>query len=505
MNQLIDIDQMLLQPFAGLAELDKNSQINTPILTVIDALILFCHATPNKKKDLINRLQKLKTDSGAQLVHELEDFDKSFVDPIYQQSVIELNLSKFDRTRHKQASKLTAQRLMPLFCLVIQDYQINVDTVVCEISAHALDDFNALVLKGSEQVEQINRMADQNDQYYKWQLSSFIRSSKHFSEHIDLLPKKQYRLTKISKLLDNMKELVEHYRSFLAYPSFQNFLLQCVADIGDEYNQLQIYINQLDTHLSHDEKLSRNLKDILEPMIKEIDSTIAGFNDAARLLDQKVRSPSFSREQKEILQAKISILETQYQDLFNKPTGIEELIEAQEDAIENDQVQIQRREYMPMAPIGAVPSCMVVSLTRLITKCQNSMSSYMRAGHKGNMLNELLLHLERKPNCSHDDVRLFVRELARIVMAPRHNYFFQANYGETSSANGLLEDIMKRQDDNDFPLAKLLFGNQHNVSLDSKTEVLSAMKGLATQHRWSKVASTLAPLAEVAQPAAILV
>lgn len=489
-NQLLEIDASLLKPFAGIVELDQSTFVNAPPSTVLDILIIFTHASPGRKAAIYQGLEKLHTESANQLLEQLKIFDQDFIKPILERSEKELDLGLFESHKNTKIAALAAKRIIPLMTLVLEDYRIPVTTHTSSESAHQADSFHSAIRNGDEQVYRINRCAEQKDGYYQWKLSAFLQSSEQFAKHLDELPFKQFRLTKISELLDNLRDVVTHYRSFLAYPSFQRFLKQCINDISEEYNQLERYIDSLDRHLTHDEYISRDFKAILIPMTQEIDDTIHNFNEAVRLLEQKVSSPSFPNEQKKLLQKKVSVLEAQYQELFSKPTGIEDVIDIQNQIPD----QLDRQAMPTNTTTTAVPSQMMVSLTRLVTHCQDALSGYMITGHKGELLKDLLQRLERKPNCTRQDIQQSTQELLRIVMAYRQSYFFQASYGETKSAKAFCQQIMKYKNSAEFPLAEFLFGNEHNIDLNSQSEVLAAMKRLGTEQQWQQCDEQLQPL-----------
>jgi hypothetical protein len=487
MDQLFDLYPDLINCFSGVMSSQPGSFLNTPPITIIDALIIFLHSTRSEKDDILERLAKLDNESGLLLIEAFNELDDKFIRPIKDICKAELKTGMRDPDR-KKVAKITAQRLLPLFTLVLEDYPIDVTTELSRESAHEEDLYRAKILGGEEQVQLINRAAESGDGYYQWDIASLLKYRGHFATHLNDVPRKQFKLTKVSELLDTVKSITTHYKSFLAYPSFQTFLLKCIEDVRGVYKELEDFVTELDDHINKDQNLSRELKSILIPMTEKLDDCIKEFYESSKLLSEHVISPNFPREQKKILQEKIRHLCKQYEELFQKEAGLDDIVEAQ-DRIPDEAAPIGNGARM--APPDAVSSQTIACLTRLINDCQKNMSPYMKLGHKGMMLNSLLNALEHKPNCRVKDVEKITQEIMQIAMAYRPSFMFQAAYGETRSAKLLCAEIYKYKNSPEFPLAKFIFGQDHHVDLNSEENILIAMKTHGQMHSWQKEADKL--------------
>ena len=293
-------------------------KLNTPPATVIDILIIFCHTTPKKKKILIDDLKQSDFNSLKLLAIELQNFDNGFIQPNYEKIMkakkTSLKSKLFNKNKNKIVAKETARHLIPLFCLTLADSHLNVD------SSNSNLEFNGL-----RQVMHINQQANEGGDYYEWSLSIF-RENNITVKGLNKLPEKQFRLTKVSYLLDSLQDIIHHYKSFLSQPNFKTFLLDCIEKVNSEYMNLDTFIKGISENLNHDSSEQRELEAILKPMLGNISQTSKDFNVASTLLNEKLNSPTFSLEQKQILKAKVSHLDKQYKELFGQRTGIKKMM-----------------------------------------------------------------------------------------------------------------------------------------------------------------------------------
>ena len=484
MDELLDIYPKLISHFTGVFTGDaKQACLNSPPRTLIDALIIFLHATRPEKDIIIKRLNSTKLDSGQQMAAVLKELDQTFIKPIKDKIKSDGSLWRKTSKNREAVARVVAQRLLPLITLVLEDFRIDVSSMAggCDSQLN--------IMCGDTQLKKINRDAETGEGYYQWKISPFIQAAGEFADSIDELPQKQFRLTKISELLDNLKSLIFQYRSFLAYPQFQKFLLACIKDVEKEFESLGDFVEELDMNLTHDEFISREIKAILVPMTASLTETIKEFEESAKFFSKRISAPSFPGEQKRILQQKVKELSEQYRELFDKDANIDDIIEIPD--VEQAEFNMVPRPRK-IAAVPVVSNKVVAHLSRLITDCEQSMSQYVFSQHKRMLMKELLNDIQTKENITHSDVRVIVKELAKIVMAYRASPFFQASYGETKSAKFFCQRVIRYKDDESFPLAEYLFGDQvEEYDLGSSHSILSGLKALATENRWEKNASQL--------------
>ena len=491
-NEIVGLNPELLAGFTGVIDMHHRMQANVPPQTVIDILTIFLHATDKDKELIYKNLAALDMEEAGELIYQLKHLNKKYLQPIYAIAEQTLDLPHFDKHKHSKISQWASERLLPLMALIFEDYRIQVTTSASEKKAkQTAEQSHHRVYGGQQQLKNIISNAEIEDGYYQWDLSALVTGAKgQFRLVLDQLPQKQQRLTKITELLDNLKELVSHYRSFLAYGTFQKFLIQCINEIEKEYQELGAYVIELDKERSAGSgALSRSLKEILDPMMIQIKSSITGFEQSAELFESKVSLPEFTSEQRQLLQTKVTELQSQYQLLFEKPAELDQMVDMLQAPI--PQTKPMQKQEPDHSEENSVSNHVIVSLTQVIMNCRNGMSFWMRADHKTSMLNSLLQTLRHKPNCTKEDVSNIVKELARIVMSYRQNYFFTAEYGKTRSAKELCSSLMKYNDDVDFPLAKYLFGDSHDINLQNEQDIIIAMKSLGNKQGWVKSAEEL--------------
>ncbi|MDI1351299.1 MAG: hypothetical protein PSV35_00785, partial [bacterium] len=219
---------------------------------------------------------------------------------------------------------LTTKRLMPFITLALDDYRISVDTpqsslIVVQNKKNNIPEKKYLA---KEQIIEINKQAHQGGEFYNWELSPFIELSKGTEDELDKLPKYQHRFTEITKLLDSVSEIVENYRSFLQLKSFQQFLIKCLNKIKDEYHNLGRHIDNIDTLLSQDQLINRNMTSILGPMSQDLMKGLSSFSAAFSDFEHIICDPNFTEQQKQLLTTKIKGIDQQFTALFNEDSGV---------------------------------------------------------------------------------------------------------------------------------------------------------------------------------------
>ena len=256
------------------AWIEQAAGMNNPPATTVDVFILFCHLSKREREPLLSKLEKSGLSSAIEFAQTLRKFDRKFVKPIKEISKAELKSTSIT-SKYKEVGRLTAQRLVPFITLVIEDYGIEVDTPTtyqnAKLSQERLEGIK--IYSGKQQAQSINLSAQKGGEYYTWVLSPFTEGAKELDE----LPKYQYRMTQVTKLMDSVGDLVHNYRSFLLQKSFQQFLLKCLQKVKAENADLERRIGEADRCLDHNEHISRGLQAILRPMTNDLNSSLDAF------------------------------------------------------------------------------------------------------------------------------------------------------------------------------------------------------------------------------------
>lgn len=472
--------------------------------TLIDALIIFIHSTRMDKDKLYHDLANNSSDTTIELLNTLKEFDDKFIAPIKLVSKKELNVGVFDKKR-KEVARLTARRLVPLITLVLEDHRVEVDTpanIIPTIPGAPSETPQTKTYTAQEQVKEINALANSGNQYYVWELSPFIEANKETENEIDQLPKRQYRFTEITKLLDSITEIVQTYRSFLQYKPFQDFLIKCLTKIKNEYTELGHYIDQIDSFLSKDKKLNRNMQNILGPMATTITSSLDDFTQAFTSFEQIITAPDFSEQQKNSLTTKIDVIHQAFFKLFGEDSGITSIAAPstlasmlEETTTGTNKTTINRSSLSNADDETILQPKQIVELRKLIMNCINALSYQSRHGYKGKLLHNLIEQIDAKESLLKDNVKQTIKELAKITLSYRPTYFFQASYGETCSAKALITAIKDQKFNELIPISELLLGEDINPLKETDEEIIQRLRGIQVSNKWEKSAYDIKPIA----------
>ena len=318
----------LLQAFNDSAGLvPEKALMNAPLLTTLDAMILFCHLTSSEQNKLLKKIVQKSTVSAVELAETLREIRDKFLAPLQKISEDELQVSIFN-PKYKEASSLTARRFLPLMTLVLQNYGIETGIIGEQ------GEIKPNLLHGMQQVREICENAAEEKGYYCWQLSALLgtkkektNTSKNLKENLNALPKNQYRMLQIAMLLRQIDDLLEHYRNVLQYQAFQTFLLNCISQVAREIQQFSDYIKETDRDLSSDESLSRSLQDNFRDMIIDLQNNFKNLENAVENFAEIVQKPFFIEKYRQTLKIEMCALDTRYRVLFGKESGIRELFD----------------------------------------------------------------------------------------------------------------------------------------------------------------------------------
>lgn len=477
----------LFSPYMSFAP--NVSCINLKPTTVMDVLIILCHMPSTQRDELFAKLTK--GHGNWQLFASfLEDFHANFFVPIKKISAEQLKEGRgFHIVKSEEARILASRRLIPLLTLLIEDYGISVDTERSVQEAEKSKLGSCALYTGKQQVQYINSNASSNQGYYRWELSAFIKMKKESEELLDKFPKTQYRLTQVTRLLDSITELVYNYRSFLQHKGFQEFLKDSLHRVKAEFTYVEKRIGEIDDQiLSKDDSIARTMIAVIGPMMTDLNTSLAAFDRASEHFRKVVSSPDFTDHQKQLLEGKLDSIAKQYQSLFN--------INLNTRALSQDGPSVIAQPV----PVGrnSIKTSAVVALKNIINQCENSLSYQSRFGHKGALLNELTMFVDRRANhLTYDDAKKVILSLTRISASYRPTWFFQAGYGETRSAKALIGALKNSELNAELPLMDILFGeNSHFDYLQvSEADLLAQMKRIAQSQRWETSVDQIEKLA----------
>lgn len=482
LNQLLTRNPDLLHAFSPPPEwMSAETEMNHPPMTVVDILIIFAHLSWRQRDKFLSIIKKSTMGSAIEFAETLKKFDQKFIKPIKEVSKKELQTTLF-HPKHQEVGCLTAQRLVPLMTLVIEDYRIDVDTPYSQTRTHYAESHptSPQCRRGKQQVHAINQSAETGRGYYQWVLSPFITKSPLVPSEIDELPKRQYRLTQITKLMDNVGDLLQHYRHFLHHAPFQTFLLKCLTHVKEEYTALEQHIEKVDQCLG-DEHINRNLQAILRPMIRDLNNSLRDFALATTSFETLVSAPDFTDQQRQLLASKLGSISEQFTTLFEEDSGVERLI-----ALPTSSLPIQEIPA-PNVLTDRVEARQVIALRKLVMRCYNALSHQSREGHKGDLIRELLTIIEGQPHFTEAQIKHLVMDLTRVTASYRETWIFQASYGQTRSARALISAMRDPSLNSILPLASILFeGSGMQFKQVSDAQILQRLKSLRGGHHWQE-------------------
>ncbi len=485
LNQLLIRNGDLINAFQPCPQwIPHTSGMNVPPQTIVDVLIIFCHLSWRERDHLLDKIAKSNLASALEFAQTLKTFDRKYIKPMKNVCKEELHATIFT-PKHQEVSCLTARRLVPLLCLVLKDYRVDVDSaMIYGQEKHSEESQVTMkIWSGKQQLQAINKSAEKGTGYYHWSLSPFLHMSKEIAAEINELPKQQYRMTQMTELLDEISELIQNYRSFLQNKLFQMFLLKCLNKMKEEYAALDRHIDKVDSHLAHDERMSRNMQAILRPMTRDLSNSLNAFSLAMANVERVLSAPDFPDQQRRLLATKLHSIAAQFSSLFAEDSGITALIDTA------PTTTIEKKVVLPNSIVYAKK---IIALKNMIQRCYDALSYQSRDGQKGSLLRELLTLIANKPHITDDQIKHIIMELTRITASYRETWVFHAAYGQTRSAQALIKAIKDPDLNSVLPLASIIFDkptmNMKNIS-DEK--ILLHLKSLREYHLWQKSSSKL--------------
>jgi len=469
LNQLITLNPHLIENIQQYPNwISHNANLNNPPSTLIDLLIIYCHLSWQEREQLIEKIEKSEMLYALELASTLKKLHKKFIKPIKDLSKKDLKTSIFD-PKHHEVCSLTTSRVIPLITLIIKDFHIEIDNRNLNLSMQK-------IISGKRQVQLINQAAEKGISYYHWSLSSLIIISDGVEESICELNKKQYRMSRIAELLNNLHELMQKYNHFIQHKEFQKFILKCLYKIKEEYEKID-YISTIDLYLAHDEIISRNFRDILSPMIRELNVSLDKFLKSSENIEQLVTSKSFSQDQRELMAEKIKAVSDEFSTFFTDDSGITNLSYI----IPKIKLSSKKKDE----PTEIIMASKIEALKHIVKHCYNEMSYMSKKGRKGLLLREILTKIEKKHNYSEPWIKNIVLELTKITASYRVNYLFHANYGTTRSSKALIAAILDRSINKILPLAAIIFDDhQINIMKINEEKILQRINNMQEEYFW---------------------
>lgn len=489
LNELIDQypelgSYFILDP--KLVKISPDALMNNPPRTVVDVLIAFCHLSESERDNLLEKIKKSKLDTKIKFARTLEEFDKKYISPIERVSREECGAWRYwFNTKPREVSVLTAKRLLPLIALMIQDFGSDVDT---PLTLKEASESKGRLRSGIEQVQAICKsadkmatLADPRAGYYQWAISPFVSLTPFAARQLDELPRYQYRLTQVTKLMDSVSEIVNEYRNFLQYKIFQDFLRRCMKKAKTEHSELEKKLTGVDKFISKDDTMSWSIKSTLRVMTGHLDTSLSAFNRAISNFDQKISDPDFTQQQKLVLAGKLDSIHQQFQELFDEDSGLIQLMGVTTTEVEPlvaTLVEIDNR----------VNSCEVMALRNLVMHCYDALSYFSQQGDKGVRMLALVKQIENAHNFTIPQFKLAIMELVRETASYRPSWFAQAAYGQTCSAKVLIAAIKDPLWNQKLPLAATIFNRPHiNCLMDiTEEDVLQQLRTLRLDNQWEE-------------------
>ncbi len=462
-------------------------RVNKQAINVMDVLIIFCHLPRVEKNKLFTRINAIPVSLAVELTQTLTKFDQKFIHPVKKITQATLKGKNWQSPDKLSVASEVASRLLPLITLVIEDFRIIVDSPAGLAAVHSssLVVGGIRVFGGVEQVRAINQEAAGSAEHYKWDLPFLLQLDAPTAQQLSSLPKQQYRMTQISQLLDNLSELIQSYRGFLLNIKFQQFVQDCLDKVGKEYRVLLDNIKQIDKAIPHDNLMRVNLSSIIGPMTRQLEVSALAFSIASKHSEQVLKLPDFTEQEQAEVGQKVTYIHLQYGVLFAGDSGIRDLINARETMLS---------PINPLVPDKTVNTSVVLALRDLVLRCRNSLSWASQRGHKGLLLDHLLMDINDQPNFTDDQIKQVIMRLMLVTASYRKTIFGQAEYGCTRSAQALIAAVQDKKLNKILPLASIIFDSVIDLDINrlDPADIHSRLKILHSTYKWPESALEIA-------------
>ena len=102
------------------------------------------------------------------------------------------------------------------------------------------------------------------------------------------------------------------------------------------------------------------------------------------------------------------------------------------------------------------------------------------------LLTELLARIDAQANFTQDQIRRTVVELVKITASYRPTWFFQATYGQTSSAQALLQLMKDPKFNTVLPLSNIVFGVEVDCAHLKDEEIIGRFQSMQRNNQWQE-------------------
>ncbi len=471
----------------------KLSLINRPIKTVVDIMLVYFNLPLHKKQQLLQTILNKETKTAECFALTLQSLDETFLQPILQSCQKSVDAGGMS-LNGKDIQHLATARLMPLMSLALMDYQVQLESeLVSKTKSHTA--LPPTYKTSQRQLNDIASMAFANDMVtrtmFSWDLSTYVKIDSIYTDKINLLPKKQFKIGQLTKLLDLLSNFISNYRTLLTNANFKQFIVDSLDAIEREFKSLGSLINELEQDINADTSEDRHLIDTVKTLDNSLQLEISRFRNLVNSLEERINHPMFAeRIRKEVI-IKLKQLEAQFHLAFgHRNIGLSSFLEDLAEEFENDSREREK-------PIRYVSSGHVAKLSALVMACYHSLSESSKADKKGKLLLDIEARLSRQEHLTDIDLQKTLKELTRIVCAYRPG-LFQSTYANTRSADVLVSAIAASLTDSSFPLAEWLFGPDCLLEFlqadNPRVDIIGELNALRKNQYWAYSSDYLAPV-----------
>lgn len=483
--------------------------MHTPIQSTMDILILLCHLS---KDDFVKLMNKCDAQPGHGQNHklfleEMRKFHEHFVSPVQKK----FKGIKLPDEKEFSTVQRAARRLIPFLSSVNGDIKHfkspGESESIGPVAAKKRHESMKKIHENLDTQLESSAAESSKDSYYRWDILTVDGKVKP-SEARDILrdlPKYGYRMSQMTKLIDNIEFMSQNYATCLTDETYVKFMVECLSKFKAETKALNDKIDKM-TQTFRDPAQSRDattgvLVNVLEPMSAEFKKQVAAVNAASSRISLLLQRDTFIPEQQAFVKQRFGEIGKQYEALFGSSpllAGVEAKLLGSAPSAEpavaaapptalraeegGEPSRPKRAGAIIKRPQGTDEVAHVMDvpdtsnekreLIKLIDSCFDAMSYQSRHGEKGDLLKLLKQRIEVSGPLSKEDVGDMVKHLVSITARYRETYFFQASYGETRSAKALLAAVRDPVINETLGLSKLILGDKDAKIKDIKDDVL---------------------------------
>jgi|GEM_PF-4068641 len=360
---------------------------------------------------------------ATQAADLLTNFNQRFILPLESQTQPH-SLTLFPRQAElSRQAHDVGNQLLPFITLLIASLQLNIDT------QRQLP--NQQFLSSKAQVQRINKEAYESGH------------SRYGGVELEA-----YRLLQLNILTKQVSEKLSGYDDYSNNESFKRLAVQCLNRLKEEYIELDTNIDKLESNLSNLHMLS-----VFRPILGILNDSLGQFEAHVSRLLSLMSHANTGKEEREP------------PELSQTPP----------------EVKLSNHE------LNNLERLRIYTLKKLCEDCHDAMSYWSRSGHKGELLRRILHDVGREPYMDEARTQAYLKDIIRVVASYRQAWFFQAEYGETRSAQALILAMKSPQFNLVLPIKKALFGDT-DVRLEALTdaELVEQLQDIRGKHTWEE-------------------